>query len=111
MLLDEFPWLSRDDLDKDVEELDDDTVSDGEDEDAVPDVSDLVDYEAKRAEMLATRSEFALENEGAYFYVRQRGQQANIRKKGEILDCAACLSRKKRPTLSRGSASSTNFLP
>lgn len=52
------------------------------------------DYQQARDELLKIRAEFAQHDDDKFFYVRQRGGDANIAKVGRALDCAAVFARK-----------------
>lgn len=94
-LLDEYPWLTSVDLDGACEKLSD---KGDDEEDSGNDASDReIDeeaYQRARQEILLLRAEFAVHDEDKFFYVRQRGGDANVAKVGRALDCAAMFARK-----------------
>jgi hypothetical protein len=105
-LLDEFPWLTDADLDdvcgrpaeeegeEEEEEDDEDEMSATRRREAPPVDIDEAEYEKIRREMLEKRAEYAVADEDKFFYVRQRGGDANVFKIGQALDCAAMFARK-----------------
>ncbi len=93
-LLDEFPWLRAADLDVDYDMLaeeEDGNEGDQEAEEEV--VIDEEEYDRIRQEILEVRAAYRLGDEDKFFYVRQRGGDANVPKVGHALDCAALFAR------------------
>ena len=93
-LLDEFPWLSAQDLDVDYERpAEEEDGNEGEQEGEEEVVIDEEEHDRIRQEILEVRAEYRLEDEDKFFYVRQRGGDANVPKVGRALDCAAMFAR------------------
>ena len=54
---------------------------------------DEEEYDRIRQGILEVRAESRLDDEGKFFYVRQRGGGANVPKVGRALDCFAMFAR------------------